>query len=108
MRLSGSYRRCGGSRELNCNQNCNRCAKKIKSQPSNCRSDMWGGWDSNPGPADYESSQPAACPIRCDLGEHKLARSWMWRFGHVFGMIMLGAGQAGLSGPGADAAQPCV
>ena len=52
----------------------------------------WGGWDSNPGPADYESSTPAACLIYCDLGGHKLARSWMRRFRHVFGMIMLGAG----------------
>ena len=51
----------------------------------------WGGWDSNPGPADYESSLPAACPVWCDLGGRDLTRSWLGRFGHVFGMIMLDA-----------------
>ena len=35
-------------------------------------SERVGGWDSNPGPADYESSKPATCPIRCDLGERDL------------------------------------
>jgi hypothetical protein len=68
----------------------------------------WGGWDSNPGPADYESSTPAICPIQCDLGGRDLTRSCLVRFGHVFGMIMLDAGQPGLSRPDADAPQPCV
>ena len=97
MPLSGSDRRCGGSHELNCNQNCNRCANEITLQPSNCRSDMWGGWDSNPGPADYESSPPATCPIPCDLGGHEFARSSMCRSGHAVGMIMLDAGELGCS-----------
>jgi len=35
-------------------------------------SKAWGGWDSNPGPADYESSPPATCPMRFDLGGHEL------------------------------------
>jgi len=28
----------------------------------------WGGWDSNPGPADYESSPPAGLVRLADLG----------------------------------------
>ena len=27
-----------------------------RSQPLTCGSEEWGGWDSNPGPADYESA----------------------------------------------------
>ena len=49
----------------------------------------WGGWGSNPGPADYESSTPASCPTWCDLGGRDLTRSWLARFWHVFGMIKL-------------------
>ncbi len=65
-----------------------------RSQGLICGFLVWGGWDSNPGPADYESSTPATCPICCDLGRRSLTRSWLPRFGHVFGMIMLDAGQA--------------
>src|SRR5262249_51185847 len=54
----------------------------------------WGGWDSNPGPADYESSLPAA-PVRvADLGRHGSKRSWWTRFRHVFGMIKVAACRA--------------
>ena len=42
------------------------------SQALICGSKAWGGWDSNPGPADYESSPPATCPMRFDLGGHEL------------------------------------
>jgi hypothetical protein len=79
-----------------------------RSQALNCNVGAWGGWDSNPGPADYESSKPATCPIPCDLRGHGLTRSWLARFGHVFGMIMLNAGRARLSRPGTNAAQTCV
>ncbi len=27
-----------------------------RSKPLTCGSEEWGGWDSNPGPADYESA----------------------------------------------------
>src|SRR5215471_18381399 len=51
----------------------------------------WGGWDSNPGPADYESSPPAALVSMADLGRYGTPRSCSDRFGHVFGMIKLHA-----------------
>jgi hypothetical protein len=35
----------------------------------------WGGWDSNPGPADYESSRPAAVVRVTDLRRHGVPRS---------------------------------
>jgi hypothetical protein len=51
----------------------------------------WGGWDSNPGPADYESSPPAVLVTIADLRRYRSARSWLSRFGHVVGMIKLGS-----------------
>jgi len=38
------------------------------SQALTCGSGEWGGWDSNPGPADYESSPPAGLVRVADLG----------------------------------------
>ena len=35
----------------------------------------WGGWGSNPRPADYESGQPANCFIASELGKSSLAQS---------------------------------
>jgi homospermidine synthase len=52
---------------------------------------LWGGWDSNPRPTDYESSPPAALVRMADLGRYGWIRSWLPRFGHVFGMIKLAA-----------------
>ena len=49
----------------------------------------WGGWDSNPGPADYESSPPACLLVASDLRRRPRARSCSSLFGHVFGMIKL-------------------
>ena len=49
----------------------------------------WGGWGSNLRPTDYESSPPAALAMLAELGRHGSARSWLPRFGHVFGMIKL-------------------
>src|SRR5579859_2892217 len=68
-----------------------RAAHFRRSRGLTCDFEEWGGWDSNPGPADYESSLPATCPIGCDLGGRELTRSWLAPFGHVFGMIMLDA-----------------
>jgi hypothetical protein len=51
----------------------------------------WGGWDSNPGPADYESRTPAVLVRAPDLGRCALTRSWSRPFGHVLGMIKLDA-----------------
>jgi hypothetical protein len=50
--------------------------------------DEWGGWGSNPRPANYESRRPAVDFRAPGLGEQKLMRSWLPRFGHAFGMIM--------------------
>ena len=52
----------------------------------------WGGWDSNPGPADYESRWPSGLVKLADLGGYGSARSWSHSFGHAFGMIKLDAG----------------
>src|SRR5215813_5920625 len=51
----------------------------------------WGGWDSNPGPADYESSRPVPAVRVADLGRYATPRSCSDRFGHVFGMIKVTA-----------------
>jgi hypothetical protein len=51
----------------------------------------WGGWDSNPGPADYESSPPAALVRVAELGRYGTLRSCSDRFGHVFDMIKVAA-----------------
>jgi hypothetical protein len=53
----------------------------------------WGGWNSNPRPADYESRRPAALVRVADQGRGELMRSWLPRFWHVLGMIKLGAGR---------------
>jgi hypothetical protein len=50
----------------------------------------WGGWDSNPGPADYEFRRPTAIATVADLDRYVSARSLLPRFGHVLGMIKLG------------------
>jgi hypothetical protein len=50
----------------------------------------WGGWDSNPGPADYESSPPAVLVRASDLGGYVRARSCSSPFGHVLGTIKPG------------------
>jgi hypothetical protein len=49
----------------------------------------WGGWGSNPRPADYESGQPANCSIASELGKPSQARLFSARFRYVFGMIKL-------------------
>src|SRR5215471_3519273 len=71
-----------------------------RSQGLNCASEEWGGWDSNPGPADYESGPPSPSFRVPDLRRHELRRSLLARFGHVFGMIKLDAGL--LDRPGSD------
>jgi len=58
-----------------------------RSQGLICGSEEWGGWDSNPGPADYESGRPAALARAPDLGRYERPRSCLGRFRHVFGMI---------------------
>ena len=50
-----------------------------------------GGWDSNPGPADYESSPPVALVTGADLGRHRTPRLCSNRFWHVFGTIKVAA-----------------
>ena len=53
--------------------------------------ELWGGWDSNPRPTDYESSPPATHVTAVDLGRYGSPRSWLALFGHVFGMTKLHA-----------------
>jgi len=62
-----------------------------RSQGLICGFREWGGWDSNPGPADYESSQPVPAVRVADLGRYATPRSCWDRFGHVFGMIKVTA-----------------
>jgi hypothetical protein len=47
----------------------------------------WGGWDSNPRPADYESSLPAHAILGPELGKCAGSGSYAARFRHTFDMI---------------------
>ena len=68
----------------------------------------WGGWDSDPGPADYESGRPAALARAPDLGRYERPRSCSGRFRHVFGMIKggLSLGKHQQAGAAASSHQP--
>ena len=55
--------------------------------PGSTQHRRWGGWGSNPRPADYESSPPAAPVSAADLLREGQASWLVGRFGHVFGMI---------------------
>jgi len=66
----------------------------------------WGGWDSNPGPADYESGRPAALARLPDLGRYERPRSCSGRFRHVFGMIKGGLSLGKHQQVGAAASSP--
>ena len=43
--------------------------------PGGSKNPWWGGWGSNPRPADYESRRPVALVRACDLGRYAWARS---------------------------------
>src|ERR1700689_1145885 len=49
----------------------------------------WGGWGSNPGPADYESDHPISCSIASELGKLSEALHASPLFRQVLGMIRL-------------------
>jgi hypothetical protein len=47
----------------------------------------WGGWDLNPGPADYETSAHLGIDTVTHLPQRHKLRCWLPPFGRVFATI---------------------